>query len=89
MSNTPTAEELTRALTDLLDAHRKYDAGLASAMHTGNRSWDYSGREIQKVESAHETLATMLNAYIDSRVKAILSDIGGREHFSHDTLTLG
>ena len=78
MSNTPTAEDLSRALTGLMDAHRKYDAGLASAERQGLYSWDYGGHYADDVTKAHETLATTLNAYIDSRVKTILNDMGIR-----------
>jgi len=85
MSGTPTAEELTRALTGLLDAHRKYDAGLASAERQGLYSWDYGGHYADDVAKAHETLATTLNAYIDSRVNRALVS---RDIICRNTLTL-
>jgi len=55
-----------------MDAHRKYDAGLAKAKHNGDYSWDYSGHHADAVSKAHDELATTLNEYIDARVEAVL-----------------
>ena len=66
----PFLDELTRAITGLMDAHQKYDAGRESAR--GDYSWDWGGRYADAVKEAHECLAVTLNEYIDARVKLVL-----------------
>jgi hypothetical protein len=73
-----TVEDVARALTDLMDAHREYDKGVAKAEHVGDYSWDYGGHYADKVKNAHEELAEVLNRYIDSRVRTVLLE-NGRE----------
>jgi len=87
MADEQTADDVARALTGLMDAHKEYDHELKAY---DDYSWDYYGEEyIEKVAKAHETLATTLNAYIDGRVRAVLDDMGIHEHFSRKILTLG
>jgi len=70
MSNEPTADDLARALTGLMDAHREHDKQYDAF---DGCSWDYHGGEyIDAVTKAHEHLATTLNEYIDARVRTVL-----------------
>ena len=89
MKNEPTAEELTRALTGLMDAHRKYDREFDRARSNGEYSWDYGGHYADDVKKAHENLDGVLTGYIDSQVRAVLEGMGIHEHFARKMLVTG
>ena len=74
MSNEPTADDLARALTGLMDAHREYDRNRQKAMDDGDQSWDWTGRRSDEVYKAHNELTATLDGYIDARVRAVLQE---------------
>ena len=71
------ALKLMQAWQEAIDAQHEYNRERAYAIDAGDRSFDWSGRCIGRVEKAQERFQTEFELYVGARIDAALAERGG------------